>query len=245
MRPLTVNELLTVWEKGTNQTLIEKSLHLLAVACSVPDINVLAGISIGERDARLLQLREWMFGSRLPNTANCPECSERVEWETEVRTIRFQKPDLTSSIKIFNLEVGGFNIKYRLPNSLDVARAAFGTHKSGLEKILLECILEVEHGQDDFNVVDLPEKVLEALNHQMGEEDPQADIRILLNCPTCAHKWEAPFDIVSYFWLEIDNWAMQILKDVSVIAMAFGWSENDILNMSRQRRQLYLSMLKS
>ena len=65
MRTLNSIELLRVWEDGIHFTLTERSLQLLSIACGVPDLNKVADWSIGERDARLLQLREWMFGSRL------------------------------------------------------------------------------------------------------------------------------------------------------------------------------------
>ena len=73
MRALKAMELLTVWERGLNQTLLERVLALLIAACPKIDSETIAGLSIGERDARLLQLREWMFGSHLVNTAQCPQ----------------------------------------------------------------------------------------------------------------------------------------------------------------------------
>lgn len=236
-------EVLNVWEVGVNKTLLEKSLHLLAVACSVTDLHDMASLSIGERDARLLQLREWMFGSRLMNRADCPECSEQVEWETDIGDIRLQALEPKTSAKVFTLAVDGFIIRFRLPNSRDLFKVTSDSinHK----KLIAECILEVRCDQKELAADDLPDPIWEALSKRMGEEDPQADISMLLNCPVCAHHWASQFDIVSYLWLEIDHWAKHILYEVYVLARAFGWSEYDILSMSPQRRQLYLEMVRS
>lgn len=235
-----------MWEEGANQTLIQKSLHLLGVACAVSDLNNIAKLSIGERDARLLQLREWMFGPRLINIANCPACAEPVEWETDLRNIRLQALPPEISSKEFHLEVAGFNLRFRLPNSHDLARAAaHSVYRTDPKKLLVDCILAVQHEQKDFPIDDLPDHVFGGLDQRMAEEDPQADIRMLLTCPVCSHQWEGQFDIVSYLWVEINTWARHMLQEVYLLARAFGWSEYDILNMSPQRRQLYLELLRT
>ena len=70
-----------------------------------------------------------------------------------------------------------------------------------------------------------------------------ADLRIGLHCPVCSHDWVVVFDIASFLWKEIDDWAGRMLRDVSDLAAAYGWSEAEILDISPVRRQLYLGML--
>ena len=77
----------------------------------------------------------------------------------------------------------------------------------------------------------------------MAEADPQADIQLALSCPACGHQWLSTFDIVSFFWSEINAWAYRILREVHILASAYGWREADILAMSPYRRQLYLEMV--
>ena len=76
----------------------------------------------------------------------------------------------------------------------------------------------------------------------MAETDPQADVQLALACPACGHTWQATFDIVSFFWSEINAWAYHTLREVHGLALAYGWTETDILALSPQRRQLYLEM---
>jgi hypothetical protein len=244
MRPLTATELLKVWEDGIHFTSTGRSLRLLGAACSTTDLDSMADLSIGERDARLLQLREWMFGSRLMNKMNCPLCTEPVEWVTELGDIRLQVPQTGTAPKIFELAVDDLHIRYRLPNSHDLASAAADpSYRSDPRKLLSACILAVNSEQKDLSPQDLPEKVWEELEEQMEKQDPQADIRMVLHCPACAHRWEAHFDIAGYLWTEIDNWARRVMHEVYLLARSFGWSEHDILAMSPRRRQLYIEML--
>jgi len=77
----------------------------------------------------------------------------------------------------------------------------------------------------------------------MSEIDPQADTKLSLVCPSCEHAWQADFDIISFFWREIDAWAQRTLLEVVYLASAYGWREADILNMSPWRRHFYLGAL--
>jgi endogenous inhibitor of DNA gyrase (YacG/DUF329 family) len=233
MRCLTTAELLTHWETGLQQSLLERSLGLLATACAADPAEI-AALSIGERDARLLQLREWLFGPRLLNMAYCPHCAEQVEWESAVQQLRLQAHTEAAHPDPRFLEMSGYTIRYRLPDTLDICAA-----HTNAAALLQRCILEVQPA----TAASLPDEVTAALMQRMSEEDPQADVRMLLSCPACQHQWEAWFDIASYLWAEVHQWALRLLHEVSLLARAFGWSERDILNMSAQRRQRYLEMI--
>ena len=56
-------------------------------------------------------------------------------------------------------------------------------------------------------------------------------------------EWVVVFDIAGFLCQEIDHWAGRMLRTVSKLAAAFGWSEREILRISPLRRQLYLGML--
>jgi hypothetical protein len=167
MRPLSATELLDLWETGLQQSLIERSLRLLATACGVTDPGKMAALSIGERDARLLQLREWMFGPQLMNMAHCPQCGEQVEWETSVHALKLQPCSDDDTPRTGSLELNGFNIRYRLPNTIDMQHACAG---GGASQLLRNCILEMQPA----DIASLPEPVELAIMQRMSEEDPQA-----------------------------------------------------------------------
>ena len=241
MRTLNSIELLRVWEDGIHFTLTERSLQLLSIACGVPDLNQVADWSIGEREARLLQLREWMFGSRLLNKANCPKCGELLEWTTELEDIRLQVPQQQTLPQTFELDVEGTHINFRLPNSHDVFRAYNDpAYSKNPQKLIEECVITVD---GELTVADLSAGAWDALEQQMEKLDPQADIQMALTCPACTHEWSASFDIAGYLWTEIDNWAKHVMQEVYLLARSFHWSEQDILTMSPRRRQMYIEMI--
>jgi len=243
MKPLSAVELLDVWESGLNQPILHRALILLTAACPEMAANAVAELSIGERDARLLQLREWMFGPHLLNTATCPHCTAHVEWENEIADLYVDSSDLSTADEL-SLQAGKYNLRFRLPNSTDIAAVlADSKDDSKADNLLKRCIVTAECSGKAYNKNRLPKRTLNALSHHIETLDSQAEIRIDLTCPECSHHWEILFDIANFLWSEINSWAERTLSTVHRLAGAYGWSEQEILKLSPVRRQLYLGMV--
>jgi len=90
----------------------------------------------------------------------------------------------------------------------------------------------------------LPEKNLKKVNEKKEKGEPQADIKNYLQCPNCCYRWNAIFDIATFLWAELNQWAEQMLYTIHRLAINYGWSESEILQLSPTRRQLYLGMLE-
>ena len=242
MRALSATELMSAWERGRSQTVLQRALTLLASAWTDASPDQLAQLSLGQRDGQLLTLREWAFGSQLKGVAACPACSEKLEVEFDVSDIRVAAaPSLAEE---FSIATKGYEIRCRLPNSADLFCLRADEEISANELRLLErCMLSARSNGSEVTVDQLPKEVINAVAKRMAEADPQADVELALNCPACAHRWTAPFDIVSFFWTEINAWALRMLREVHLLASAYGWSEKEILSLSPCRRQAYLEMI--
>ncbi len=249
MRDLNTIDMLSVWEQGLNQPLVQRALILLVAACPEMKPDALAALSIGQRDERLLRLRERLFGSKLVNTAACTECSERVEWENgieDVRTPSLHDESDKSMENEFEFKMDNYHLQFRLPNSLDLAYVIRNENRTeAIKGLLKRCILKAECAGVDKAVEQLPDHVIQSLSQRIKALDPQAEIRIHLLCPACSHSWEVQFDIASFLWTELNDWAERMLQTIHRLAVGYGWSEREILNLSPIRRQLYLGMLGS
>jgi hypothetical protein len=242
MHALSASELLEAWERGLGQQPIERALTLLAAACPDTPADALARLSIGQRDAHLLSLREWLFGPTLVSLVNCPNCGDRLELNFNVADIRVPLEGQPSAS--MSLSVAGFQVQFRHPNSLDLSAVTRGLDVLNGRKLLLErCLLHAELDDVAKTVDELPAEVIESVVEQMARADPQADVQLALSCPQCSHQWRAAFDILSFFWSELNVWATRILREVHTLASAYGWHEADILAMSPWRRQMYLEMV--
>ena len=245
MNSLRAAELLKAWEYGLDQPLLQRALILLTAACPDLDSAAVAKFSIGVRDAHLLQLREWMFGPLLINTAQCPQCGEKVEWQSKTSELRIQTASETDSTDNFKLKIGHYRFCFRLINSIDIAAVTAkqtAGNNANLE-LLRRCVVSVDRSGKPCVLDDLPQDTLDGLSQQIEQLDPQADIRTTLTCPQCNYQWQVLFDIASYLWTEVNNWAESTLRTVHRLASAYGWSESEILTLSPVRRQLYLAMV--
>ncbi len=88
----------------------------------------------------------------------------------------------------------------------------------------------------------MPDQVVAAIAESMEALDPCADILLELKCGACGNEWQAPFDILGYFWAELAVHARRLLREVDVLARAYGWREADILSLSGRRRRAYLEL---
>jgi hypothetical protein len=244
MRALTAAELLTVWERGLNQTPLERALALVAAACPESEGQSIAAWPIGRRDACLLQLREWMFGPQLANTAQCPHCGERVEWESRISDY-LPSGEAPPSGETFDLNKAEYRVRFRLPSSRDMTELLAAPGEAALRGLLGRCILSARQGGRDCEAAGLPVAVLAELARQMEALDPLADIRVDLTCPRCGRGWNAQFDIIDFLWVEIQRWAEETLNTIHRLAAAYGWSEREILELSPARRQIYLGLIPS
>lgn len=232
--------MLNIWEQGLHQLPLRRAVILLTAAFPEMPPDSLLELSIGQRDGLLLRLREMLFGPRLVNTARCPQCGERIEWESSVTDFFVQ----TETAEAFELREADYLLRFRPPNSLDIAAAVnAGDAEAAQKMILTRCVLHAEQNGEECAAEELPEAVLQKLAERIEEADPMAEIRLQLDCPECSHGWEAIFDICSFLWAEINDWAERMLRTVHKLAAGYGWSEQAILALSPVRRQLYLGML--
>jgi hypothetical protein len=242
MYALSASELLSLWERGLPQHGVERALMLLCATSPETSPEALAQLSIGARDARLLRLHERTFGPRLMSIAACPQCSERLEFNFSVEEIAVGPENGEQSR--FSLSVGGYEVQFRLPDSLDLLAIASGADIAHAERFLLaRCLLSARLEGGEKTIDELPPEVIEAVLDEMGRVDSQSDVQLDLRCPQCSHLWQLPFDIVSFFWSELNAWAQRILREVHALASAYGWREEEILALSAWRRQVYLGMI--
>src|SRR6187401_493596 len=113
MAELSASELLDVWERGSAWPLPRRMLALLAAAFPELSGQELAELSIGQRDARLLHLRERLFGPELTAVAACPACTEQVESTFRVDDVRLADEGVVE--RAHSLEFAGYRATFRLP----------------------------------------------------------------------------------------------------------------------------------
>jgi hypothetical protein len=244
MRAPTAAQLLDAWERALSESPTRRALSLLAAAHPELSEGELAALPIGRRDARLLRLRECLFGSQLLLVVPCPACGEQIESQVRTGDLAFDQkgPAPESYLATSN----GYRITFRLPAGGDLmALPDDAAVEQSRELLLGRCVLDARDAQDvERSLPELPEAVRADLVAQMELADPGADIELAFDCPACAHRWQDTFDIGAFLWREIHAWAHRTLRDVHSLARAYGWREGDVLALSPTRRQIYLELCR-
>ena len=234
-RSLSAEKILDVWEAGRQQHELDRALTLLSAAYPGVSRDELADLTIGERDARLLRLREAVLGTRAAGISECPTCGQRVEFPLDTRTLA-ETGEFSETPR--EIEVNGTCVRFCLPTSRDLADAVTAPNQSsGVRQLIERCVIEPLLSEE------LSDQVVEALSHAILKADPQAEIIISLGCPNCEKRLELLFDIAHFFWNEIAAQAQRLVYEIHALARAYGWTEREILSLPAQRRQTYLEML--
>jgi len=241
MRTLSNKELLHAWERGAGRSPLERALVLLDAAADTADGDP-AACSIGERDRRLLELRESLFGQEMTAVATCKGCSSRVEVAFCVRDVL-----LPAAHPTLSFTSGDYAIQARLPNSTDLIELQSDSTQardpSPLARLLSRCLLRVERAGEAVAPEALPEEIHALVSARMADADPQAQVVLKLQCDSCSHAWREDFHIDTFLWSEVNAWAGRMLNEVHQLACAYGWSESQILELGPLRRTLYLNMV--
>lgn len=234
--------LLRLWEQGQGAAPPERALLLLAAAEPGRAWEALGDLPLGARDGRILRLREGLFGRALTALADCPHCAARVEVALDTEALHTPEP---AQIE-FETERHGIRLRFRLPNGHDlVACAACGEVDAAERQLLARCLLEAVREGRPLPPSELPPSAVAHVMNGMAAADPGADVELELRCPACRESWETGLDIAAYLWVELQDWALRILREVHQLAAAYGWPESEILALSPLRRRLYLEMAAS
>ena len=245
MHALTPQQILTVWEAGLGQHPVERALTILLHASDGEAGRALAELSLlslGERDRRLLHVREQTFGRALDAYAECRACGERLEFSltTDSICVHADKPASNGRLRVDEVE-----LTLRLPDSNDlIALRSCNDMESARVRLMERCIVESRQNGKAIAAGALPANVVAFAAARMTELDPQAEVLIDLCCPTCKASQQILFDIAAFFWSEIAACAKRLLREVHLLARAYCWRESDILAMSASRRHCYLAMVQ-
>ena len=230
MYKISDSDALLLCDEARHRHPLDRAL-LLAVQGEFPG-NDVADSPLGLRNSEILRLHSAQYGDALEAYVDCAQCHERLEFTLSCQQLLSDEPaDLQSSF----IDVEGW--KFRLPTSRDLAQIAPLAHQpqEAIRNLLLRCCVNRPQHAGVDNMLSLVPQIAQ----KMECADPLADVRLQLNCEYCGHTWLAYFDASGFVWEELESRSAQLLDDVHLLAAAYGWSEQQVLALSEQRRTAY------
>jgi hypothetical protein len=240
VRALTSSEIIQLWEKADHLHPIDQALSILQQVVAEHSRDDLAELPLGQRNGLLLLLRRSTFGDLLPGKSQCPQCGESVEFELSCHSLMQSrvKPQLQC------LKQDGFHLEIRPLNSFDLAAAAAEQSTQIARQLLLRrCVAEARLQGESVGLDELPHTLQKRIAETALAADPQSEILLDLQCPSCRHTWQTLLDIGHILWLEISARAHRLLMEVHLLARAYGWGEEQILKLDPARRSSYLQLV--
>jgi hypothetical protein len=243
MKPLSANDIVRIWELGLAQGPIDRALTMLSPAHPELTREEMSGLSLGQLNGHLLDVRERLLGPDMNCYAECPRCSERLEFAVAVSAIR-GGASVEPRAQEQELSIEGYDLRFRLLNSLDLKTVCEASDKKAMRRLMAaRCVLEARREGEQITGDQLPDSIITGLAARLSECDPEAEVLLDLECPSCKGRWQMVLDIAGFFWTELSAQARRLLGEVHIIAGAYGWREADILAMSARRRHFYLELI--
>lgn len=224
MRTPTPAELLDLWDAGARAAPWRRAALLLEFAW--PDAAVMQW-SVGLANARLLALRAALFGAGWDCVVDCPACAKVAEVRLDIDAMLAAVPEPAAAE--WHAIAGA---SFRLPVLGDLA-ALRGNRAADAAGLFAAITAPAAAGAD----------ARAAIACELLRLDPLAAIDIVVDCPSCGHRWRAPAELASMLWTELSALAQRLLGEVARLACAFGWSETEILSLPAARRQRYLDLV--
>jgi hypothetical protein len=210
------------------------------------DAAVVRDLTVGDREALLLQLRAQFVGDQLDAVIECPtvECGEKIEVELSIADILQEEYD--DAAAEYEEAVGAGDtrrlVRFRLPTGGDqeaIAPLARSDIAGAARALLERCVLSVAGHDPGRDLDEIGDFVVTRWEHL----DPQAETILRFVCPNCGSEFETSLDAGSFLFEELAARSAYLFHEVDALAKTYHWTEAEILSLSPQRRRRYVELL--
>jgi hypothetical protein len=195
------------------------------------DRATLAGLCVADRQWLLLHLLRAWQGDALWLTSECPRCGTRLDHGLQRSAIPVRPAG--SGFPFTEVELGGRSLALRVPTGDDQSAVATLDDADAARALARRCLL------DDGAMVELDDAALRAIGAALEAVAPELAATLQVRCAHCGLEHEFDFDPCAIEPAATDA----LFDDVHTIALAYHWSERDILALPRERRQRYLERI--
>jgi hypothetical protein len=201
----------------------------------MPDHESPANLTVGEREALLLRLRQISYGDRMDCVLDCPSqgCGEKLDLQLRVSDLLMIRPANNPAEHL----IGG--VRFRLPTGADqeaAAALALSDVEAAVELLLQRCVLA--------SAGPISPELCESLSELMAELDPQAEMQIDVHCPACGTVFRTLFDAASFLMQEMKGGIRNLYREVHTLAWHYHWSASEILGLPVTERRRYLQLIE-
>jgi hypothetical protein len=242
MRALGPHDILDLSE-STRAGAGSRALAVLARAMPESTAARHRGLCVGRRDAELLAIRALTFGERIDVASCCPRCAIATELTLTADDVGLGWQAIPERAEPREVAIEGRAVLLRAVSAGDLADLEASRDASEMRELLFaRCVLAVDREQLPLSTTG---PFAAAIEGELAQADPCAEIELALTCPSCATAWTEMFDALTLLWSEIRTHAERLMIEVAELARTYHWSERDILALPSGRRRFYLEAARA
>jgi hypothetical protein len=215
--------------------ILSNCLQLNDAACSE---NEVWAWTLKKRLQALLEVTMVTRGKELILQVNClnSRCGERFELPLELE--KFKEIPAEEE---FEFRVEDKSIQLRLPNGHDQRYWLQHQHES-MAEIATKLVVSVnnEPPHDEWQI---PAEWLDNVGEMLEVHDHLMTLRFDTRCPVCNEELGLVVDLEAQLLICLQHAQQKLLDEIHQLAMAYHWSERDILLLTPSRRRFYLARL--
>lgn len=232
MGELSAIQLIDLWQPGAAQP-PHAQLEPVVAAAAGPGVEI-GTDTLGRRNQRLLDLHRKLTRRAMEARTRCGACGTDNEFEVPAEAILASPaPSPTATVEIRS---HGKRLRCRLPTMADL-RVVHGLPREQAQRKLASlCVVA-------GNAAGLTKSAIARLDAKFEALDPAARIVLDLNCAECGGRLRVLVDVAEIVAVTLDQLVEKAMREVHVLASAYGWSEADILNLPPARRGRYLTLV--
>lgn len=238
---------------SAGERLARDDIHHLLSACllsigdyELPEIELVAALSLGDQTRLLLSLRRLLFGDRITLMMRCanPSCAEAVDTSMTVDELLEFEPMLQA--EWIEVETAQGVAQLRPPSGADELACQLPTlterERIGLLWVRLLKGVGKHRCNEPSDWWGLPADTRQTIALALAEVDDDG-LDIISQCPECAAPIELRVDPAILLVRELRLGAQRLSAELHCLAYHYGWTESEALALSRQRRWQYLGLL--
>lgn len=192
-------------------------------------------LSVPDRRYLMIRLAEMLGMSSSWSSHGCAQCGAPFDFVLDLAQLPVVPAGRAYSR--ISVQTGAGPLRLRVPTGADQLRiAAIRDDDEALCTVAAFCIAP----QGDGPAPKLSPADIEAIDAAVEDAAPKIPWAIDAACPECGTGNVIPIDVSA--WL--GRLAGGPTVDVHEIATAYGWSERDILSLTRAKRQRYLALIR-
>ncbi|MHC4118867.1 MAG: T4 family baseplate hub assembly chaperone [Planctomycetota bacterium] len=222
--------------------------------------DVVRSLLVEDRQYLLLKLREATFGDQIQATISCPwpDCRKRVDIDFLTEDVPIKESEEKGPTYEMELSpeaafVDDDDKKYRkiifrLPNGADqeaVSPLLSDNEARALTMLLARCVQSIGPLKNPGNISigGLSPLARKEIESRMAKVAPRVELNLKADCPECERPFGMPFDLHRYFFGEIRTGLDLLYREVHYLAYHYHWSEQEIMEMPREKRRKYIEVL--